>query len=366
MKRLLIIANTYYQMIMAIQMNNTIFQNDKVALMLSDHSIGMDSVCNSLNKIECFDKVTYVKSKGVILARNIIDKISDYIHISFLKNNRYSYYLDEFSDDELYFDEIICFNFAIDIYGLYSNIYKHNRNVIVSLYEEGLFSYGINIKKTFGRKIINLTNKILHRSDAFDSLKYFYCMYPDLYYGNLSVIKVPKISRESECTNILRACFKLKEKNLNYNEKYIFFSSVYDFEGGGMIGEYDLVQRIANLVGRDNLIVKVHPRDNRGIYEKCGLKIDQNSSIPWEAIQMTQDFNDKVFLTATSGSVLAGSFLSKKPVKTLYLFSLCDMENNEIAQYSAQQIIKLLNNKSLKNVLYNMRIVSNIEEILQV
>ncbi|HEG1241807.1 TPA: hypothetical protein SCN02_002979, partial [Enterococcus faecium] len=53
-------------------------------------------------------------------------------------------------------------------------------------------------------------------------------------------------------------------------KKYIFFTSVYDFEGGEPVGEYELVCKIADLVGKDNLIVKTHPRDVRTIYKDNG------------------------------------------------------------------------------------------------
>lgn len=67
--------------------------------------------------------------------------------------------------------------------------------------------------------------------------------------------------------------------------------------------------------------VKTHPRDSRTIYKDHGFNVDVNSSIPWEAIQLSGDFSDKVFLTINSGSVLSGSTMSEKPVKTFYMQS---------------------------------------------
>lgn len=74
--------------------------------------------------------------------------------------------------------------------------------------------------------------------------------------------------------------------------------------------------KVANLVGKDNLLIKIHPRDLRTIYSDNGFNVDKNSLIPWEAIQLSSDFSDKVFLTINSGSVLSGSTMSEKPVKT--------------------------------------------------
>lgn len=143
-----------------------------------------------------------------------------------------------------------------------------------------------------------------------------------------------------------------------------FFTSVYDFEGGNPIGEYELVCKVAKLVGIDNLLVKTHPRDSRTIYKDHGFNVDVNSSIPWEAIQLSGDFSDKVFLTINSGSVLSGSTMSEKPVKTFYMYKLCDIKENKSCQKNAQDIEALLCESSMKEVFRNVRIAEKIEDIL--
>lgn len=163
-------------------------------------------------------------------------------------------------------------------------------------------------------------------------------------------------------TGILRNIFK--PDNTIYTKKYIFFTSVYDFEGGNPIGEYELVCKVAKLVGIDNLLVKTHPRDSRTIYKDHGFNVDVNSSIPWEAIQLSGDFSDKVFLTINSGSVLSGSTMSEKPVKTFYMYKLCDIKENKSCQKNAQDIEALLCESSMKEVFRNVRIAEKIEDIL--
>ena len=140
---------------------------------------------------------------------------------------------------------------------------------------------------------------------------------------------------------------------------------MYDFEGGEPIGEYQLVEKIAELVGKDNILIKIHPRDLRSVYSDNGFKVDRNSNIPWEAIQLSGDFSDKVFLTATSGSVLAGSFMAERAVKTYFLCDLCNLDQNPSAQNSVINIKELLENESLKAVLNSVHIAKQIEDILE-
>lgn len=86
--------------------------------------------------------------------------------------------------------------------------------------------------------------------------------------------------------------------------------------------------------------------------------------IPWEAIQLSGDFSDKVFLTINSGSVLSGSTMSEKPVKTFYMYKLCDIKENKSCQKNAQDIEALLCESSMKEVFRNVRIAEKIEDIL--
>lgn len=211
-------------------------------------------------------------------------------------------------------------------------------------------------------EISHYTRKILKRKTLKDNLHNFYCYYPILYRGNLVPVQIPRISVEAKITGILRNIFK--PDNTIYTKKYIFFTSVYDFEGGNPIGEYELVCKVAKLVGIDNLLVKTHPRDSRTIYKDHGFNVDVNSSIPWEAIQLSGDFSDKVFLTINSGSVLSGSTMSEKPVKTFYMYKLCDIKENKSCQKNAQDIEALLCESSMKEVFRNVRIAEKIEDIL--
>lgn len=361
--RLLIIANTYYQLILAVQMRMTIFCKDEVILLLSDHSAKSETVLNRLREKGTFSESYYIKTKGIIEKRNSIQKAKDFFNIVLGTKNSFSFYLYGIENQTI--DEIICFNYNIDIIGVYSLLYEKNNSVKVSLFEEGILSYGVSFEDNLHRKIIRLFRKSIGKKDISDAFYRFYCFYPQLYSGSLCSVKVPAITADSECAKVLRDIFSLNEESAKYAQKYIYFSSVYDFEGGHSIGEFELVKRIGELVGKDNLIVKTHPRDTRDVYEKNGFLVDKNSAVPWEVIQLTGDFFEKVFMTATSGSVLAGSFMSDKPVKTIYLYKLCDISNNEGAQETVNDIFNLLNKDELKTVLSNVKIADTLEDIIK-
>ena len=67
--RRLIIANTYYQVIFAMQMRNTIFKRDDVDLIITDHSKNADVVCENIKK--CKSDTVHVYTVKTIIRRQI-------------------------------------------------------------------------------------------------------------------------------------------------------------------------------------------------------------------------------------------------------------------------------------------------------
>ena len=357
--RRLIVANTYYQLILAIQMNNTVFIDDEIVLLVSDHSKDSRNIVNEINRHGLFLQCLFIKTKNRDKEIGFIRKIVDCIQIGLGCTNRYNRIIEDIKVH--FFDEIICFNLELDIDSYYALLSKDNEDIVVSQYEEGLFSYNGGIYACKRRKLIERLQRINKKKPLMERLTNFYCFYPELYTGSLNSIKIPIVKKDSKTANELKQIFKPRT---HYIQKYIFFTSVFDFEGEYPVGEYELVSRIAELVGKENLLVKVHPRDTRTIYRENGFCVDVNSSIPWEAIQLSADFSEKVFMTINSGSVLAGSLMSERPVRTYYMFRLCDVSRNEACKKSIRDIERLLNQDRMKGVLRTVKIAEKLNDIL--
>lgn len=363
--RAIIICNTFYQLMAAIQIRNTIKEKDYVCLLLSDHSKNTEEIAIRLRNEKIFDEVHFVKTKKFFCVDDsIINKILNTIRISFSDGAYYNSVLQNIPN--CCFDEIISYNFSLDIDSFYSFFCRFNSDIRASRFEEGLFSYGDTSgfahkkKRTIVKTLRNLQGK----KSLLDVLTKFYCFYPNLYTGQLNPVAIPLVKKNSKTRIQLNNIFNLRTNECQYYQKYIFFTSIYDFEGGKPVGEFELVNKIADLVGKENLLVKTHPRDIRTIYQDNGFNVDKNSSIPWEAIQLSGDFSDKVFLTINSGSVLSGSTMSENPVRTYFLYKLCDISGNPSCQKNAVDIEKLLNNEKMKNIFKSVRIAEKLEDIL--
>ena len=355
------ICNTYYQMITAIQLRYTHFSTDDTYIILTDHSKDAREVSRRLQKAECFNEVYYAEVKSLDQDKHGIATAACSILSGVTGRAEWMKEI-----EELRCDELIYFNLSISTLHLFALLNSNNPCLKCSRMEEGILSYNAMFHDGDGdmplraRSIMNIRN-ILKKKNMVDTVDSFYCFYPELYTGKLNCIKIPTIKRNSKTANELKKIFSSQTK---YRQKYIFFTSVYDFEGGFPVGEYELVTKVADLVGKDNLLVKMHPRDTRTIYRENGFCVDKDSSIPWEAIQLSSDFSEKVFMTINSGSVLAGSLMAERPVRTHYMFKLCDISNNESCKINARDIESLLNQGKMKSVFRMVKIAEKLDDII--
>lgn len=346
---------------MALQLKNTIFRDSKVILCISDHSNNSYEVSKQIQSNNIFYKCCFIKTKEII---NKVDfpSLADSICIGLGINNRISSQVKDLMHEDI--DEIVCYNTTIDIDAFLSLLYKQNRDIRISFLEEGLLNYENTFRMSTRRSVIKAIKRITRKPYVNDVLKNFYCLYPGIYKGELNTVKIPNICRTSQTAKDLRIIFQLDGKNLSYKQRYIFFTSVLDFVGGKPIGEFEVAQKIADLVGKDNLLIKLHPRDTRTIYRENGFAIDENSNIPWEAIQLTMDFSDKIFLSTTSGSVLSGRTMSDSPVKTYYMYKFCHVDENQYAKRSIGTLEELLSRDDIKLNFQNVFIANSMEDIL--
>ena len=360
MKKIICICNTYYQLIFALQLKKTVYANDYIALLLSDHSKNALSICRNLEQYKCFDEIKYVETKSIDYSFSLNPYAGNKAIKQILKKIKVDC-----------FDEMLVFNLSKSTYLFFSHFCKRNIHIKVHRFEEGVLSYNTQICKLIPltsslhvNRLIYPLLKFFRKYDMMAKLEKFYCYYPEIYNGNLHAEKIPLIQVRSDVAEIVAGAFGVNGCELKYEEKYIFFTSVYDFEGGEAIGELELVRKIADVVGKDNLLIKMHPRDTRTVYADEGFHIDTNSSIPFEALLFAHDFSDKVLLTATSGAVLSASLMIENPPKTYYMYPLCKLYGNPTAKKTVEQIDDVLCHGSVRDKMKQIHICSGVCDII--
>lgn len=373
MRKILFVCNTYYQLIAAMQLNVSLFKNDRVSVVLSDQSKDAEAVVGRLRKLDFFDCVFYMQTKEYDGGKHsVFSAIVETVFAAF----GYSKIAEEIGR----YDELVYFNPTCSTLSIFSKISRENRkksvgsedyqaqNILCSRVEEGIFSYtsdfleGERFALSKRVKIALRIRKLFQKSNYDNLTKNFYCFFPEIYKGNLNPVSIPLIDTEGIVPHMLSKAFNIDKNKLSYHQKYIFFSSVYDFEGGNPIGESRLIESVAELVGRENILIKQHPRDRRSIFKDMGLQVDENSAVPWEALQLTMDFSDKVFLTTTSGSVLSANLITEGSSNTYFLYDVCDLDGKQLCDLS-RNAVAARSVKALKGLMYEMKDTATLKKV---
>lgn len=363
MRRILIFANTYYQLILAIQMKLTIFHDDYVSLALSDHSGNAENVFERLEKESFFDECVFVRSKGVIQNRGLWQKCKEVVQLSFCRENDYAFYLRELNS--LSFDELICYNLEVDTYGVFSILSEHNPQIQYSSYEEGMLSYDNFYYDSIKFELIRKLRKMLGKPTIFDRYEKFYCVYPELYHGSLKAVAIPPISTEDKRLKGLVAEIFQIETSVDYARyKYIYFESVYDTEGRG-IGELDFLLNFADRVGKENILVKKHPRSTVHVFEENGIAVDTNSTAPFEALQLNYDMSCCTFVSAMSGSVLSVNSVIENPSPVIMIYPMTEYEKYEDMKKFAMHVQAVIDQFQNKGKLTHISVAHTMDDLPQ-
>ena len=163
-KKILILVNTYFQIITAVKLKLTMYKNDDVDIIISNHSEDSYKIYKSLKDIKIFNEVYYFESKEK--NKNKIKKMYDnFSFLLFPEKN-----LKKQKIQLGYYDEYIFYNVNKYSYIIYDTIYNKNNNIKAIRFEEGYISYlyiniGISniykkirkiLKKPFLEETINL------------------------------------------------------------------------------------------------------------------------------------------------------------------------------------------------------------------
>lgn len=355
MKSILAIINTYYQMIATIQLKMTLWKGDMVSIIITDQSKGSKDVSDKLKTHNLFRNIYFEETKELCaLDKPLTGKICNFKYV-LVGIEKYKYI---WSSD---YDEFVYYNADVFTYSLFAKLIKNNPQMHCSRYEEGMFSYNAgSYLKNSKLKYADKIREVFRWGTLEKYTDKFYCFYPELYFGSIETIKIPQITDLKGMGDLLGEIFSIETAMTECKEKYIFFTSVYDFEGGQPIGEYDIVSQIAEIVGIDNLLIKTHPRDTRSIFEDAGFHVYKGSSVPWEAVQLNGDFSNKFFLTINSGSVISVNAMVENGAKVYFFYNCCSMENNPVALKTKEDIRHTV--EIMRKQLGNVVVLDSIEQ----
>ncbi len=315
--RNLFICYTPFHCIVSLLLQITYFGNEESELIVVSTMNGFEKVGKGIEDTGIFTKVHYVDMKK-------LQGKYKYAKATFFPR----YFLKKIDFMKKKYSHI----FSNNLYGDLENaIYYFNRKAEISMFDEGYstytsdFLYAIN-KFSIGHKLVRKFSKFFLRRNYIDkNIKDIYLFDPDLCIQNIPY-EIKKISIENDELNIrflklIKEIFNTERAKDEYQEEYVFFEESFaeDFNKNG---DLEIIEKIASIVGKENLLIKLHPRDTTNRFIKLGYKTNKTFSVPWEAIALTMENPPLICITFSSGAALNYRFLSKKNSKTILLYKL--------------------------------------------
>lgn len=342
--RILIWCDTYYQLVSAVHLRSTIFSEDVVDVVVSDHSLGAEDVVSRLRQETVFENVMFAKTKKTVYGRNKARKLGAILTSALGRQHSLS--------AEAY-DEIVFYGLNPWLYGIGDQSVRLGRAVSWSRFDEGILSYETDFSIGSLDKLVEPLRTLAGMYRITEKAKRYYCYFPGLKDsgGLWDVRAIPPLDCHCATTiEVLKRIFNYK--GFPYNHKFIFFASSSDIDGRPF-GETEIVLKIAEHVGEENLLVKMHPRDTRDVYRSRGISVMEDSQIPWEVVQLCTDMSRRSLLTISSGAFLSVSAMDGHGPQAAFLVpeSICD--SNLAARMEAI--------KTALGSLHRLGIASNIE-----
>jgi len=217
------------------------------------------------------------------------------------------------------YSDYYCFVSAIYDKIIYYAMIKKGIKPKVYIAEEGLSIYVMDMMR---KSSSNEYDKKVYGKYAYaDNVCGLLLYEPDLYCGNdaFAAHQMPKLDvTNKKMIDTFTGIFG----HLDFpQERYIFLEEAF-LNDRVLASDKIVMKQIAEFVGIDNIIVKLHPRNGTDSWKPCGFKTLGVTDVPWEISLLANDIRGKVFLTVSSTSSLNGLMLMNKESKVILLYKL--------------------------------------------
>lgn len=141
----------------------------------------------------------------------------------------------------------------------------------------------------------------------------------DLY----KVKAIPKVKIEEEgFKKFVNQAFNFHStEDLEYEN--IFLEEAFA-EDGHKNNDFELIKCISEIVGKENFVVKRHPRLSANRYQNTGININKDIQIPWEVYILNSDFTKKTIFTVSSNACMTPSLVFDISCRVVYLKNILE------------------------------------------
>ena len=327
MGRVLFAVDSFFQLIEATNLRITVYKDDDADVAIYASTPNAKEITSRLNKSGLFTNCYFLNTSLVRCGSkySAVEKAPKYFAYIGTLINPVSYTLKTLEISDLKYDKFLFSGYGALPECIFNAIRKINTNIECFRFEDSYVSYTREYGKEKGGfriKFEHIMHNLFHGANIEEYIKGYYFAEPGLVQVEFSypILESPRINRQDKrLINLLNDVFGYNKVVDLYGEKFIFFESGDSYfqkndEDVGFITE------LIRFVGKDNVLVKRHPRCVENRFERLGVHIAKNSSVPWELIQLNKTMDGKVFITTTSAAALSSAVYFGDDCKSILLY----------------------------------------------
>lgn len=316
--KVLVIANTVFQLYTAICIKMMYLMSDDVDLILTDKTIMFKELCKSEYLKTLFKHVYYADTSKI--RKGVWSK--SFRGVSIIWN---SLKVDRMLARERLprYDELYTSNLDEFFRILLPGIVKKNSEIKYHLYMDGIINY---IRDNNVYLIDSLTERTKKDEWYYSNLLNYklpikiddmYMFAPEwIAYASSIPIK-PVVRPDQSLNSLINKIFNFQDLKLP-EQKFIFFDESNDFIED--VQKYNLIiDHIAQVVGYDNFILKPHPRSS---LDSKGLINILKSNVPWELYAMNFDLSNKILISFHSSACTNSVVIFQQECKCCLLYKM--------------------------------------------
>lgn len=295
---ILVVANTPFQIVVACHILQLYYPQAEVDLGISNGIRNAENLVKQARETGAFRKVVYLKNRKRF-AKGPLSKPLAWF------GNVCSNYRIACSLSKSKYDLFLFSNISVLTKLLTTKLRRRNSQTRIQLFEEGMSTY--TQRFACGDAPSTLYRRWVDNKGILDSLDKLYVFNPAFLAWkptNGRVQELPRISpKDAAFRKLINQIFDYAHCRDKYDKKLIFFEESHALEGFD-VPDVEMVGQIANKLGKDNIMVKIHPRNPYNRFAELGYKTNIDTSIPWEVIMLNEHLTDKILVTISSGSVI--------------------------------------------------------------
>lgn len=335
--KIIAFLDTPFQVMLGCLLRTTVYKNCDFDVVLADHIKNYEPVYEGLLNSKIFGNVFLAK---VYKTDNEHSKYGQWKNTACSKMK-----VEKFLDGNKYYDKFLVSDDLTSTNWIYNYLHKYNPDIKAIYFEEtpiGVLSgqpallhdnsKNVSHKGSIARSILNYHTLTGNIAEGYSSISN---MVKGKFYFPIKQLPMP---------NNLDEYIRLLNSIWGYKEKYNFFGKVIFFEQSFRVDGVDfddiqIVKDIISVVGKENVLIKMHPRSRENRFSDLGVDVKDKTYIPWEiiALNMGEDANKPILISYSTGALVLPQLywgISQKSI------SLVDCEEYKIKNYHDKEMLE--------------------------